>query len=137
YGLTPANFQTQVQLSLEGVQAGNILEKEQLSPVRIIYPYSSTQSVNGLKQMQIFLPSGKLKSINDLASIRFNAGDAEIERENLQSMGVVTGRLENRDLGSVMKDIQQKVSTKIAMPKGYHIEYGGAFAEQQQSFKEL
>jgi CzcA family heavy metal efflux pump len=137
FGLTPANFQSQVQLSMEGVQAGNILEKEQLSPVRIIYPYSSTQSVNGLKQMQIFLPSGKLKSINDLASIRFNAGDAEIERENLQSMGVVTGRLENRDLGSVMKDIQQKVSAEIAMPKGYHVEYGGAYAEQQQSFKEL
>lgn len=37
--------------------------------------------------LQIFLPSGQLKSITELATIRLNDGDAEIERENLQSMG--------------------------------------------------
>jgi Cu/Ag efflux pump CusA len=52
-------------------------------------------------------------------------------------MGVVTGRLENRDLGSTMKEIQQKVSSKIVLPQGYHIEYGGAYTQQQQSFHEL
>ena len=66
-----------------------------------------------------------------------NNGDAEIQRENLQSMGVVTGRLENRDLGSTMKEIQQKVASEIVLPQGYHIEYGGAYAEQQKSFHEL
>jgi Cu/Ag efflux pump CusA len=137
FGLTPTMFQSQVQLSMDGIPAGNILEKEQLSVVRIIYPYSNAQSVEGLKRMQIFLPSGKLKSITDLSTIHFNEGDAEIERENLQSMGVVTGRLDNRDLGSVMKDIRQKVSAQIVLPQGYHIEYGGAYAQQQQSFKEL
>jgi multidrug efflux pump subunit AcrB len=45
--------------------------------------------------------------------------------------------LENRDLGSVMKDIQNNVSSRIVLPQGYHIEYGGAYAEQQQSFREL
>jgi multidrug efflux pump subunit AcrB len=130
-------FQSQVQLALQGVQAGSILEKEQLSPVRIIYPYSNTQSVDGLKKLQVFLPSGKLRPVTDLGTIHFDPGDAEIERQNLQSMGVVTGRLENRDLGSVMKDIQQKVSSQLVLPQGYHIEYGGAYAQQQQSFKEL
>ena len=52
-------------------------------------------------------------------------------------MGEVTARLENRDLGSVMKDIQKNISSEVSLPQGYHIEYGGAFAEQQQSFKEL
>src|SRR3989440_11435298 len=52
-------------------------------------------------------------------------------------MGVVTARLENRDLGSVMKDIQAKVGSRLNLPQGYHIEYGGAYAQQQQSFHEL
>lgn len=52
-------------------------------------------------------------------------------------MGVVTARLDNRDLGSVMKDVQATVRSKVILPQGYHIEYGGAYAEQQQSFKEL
>jgi len=137
FGITPTDLQSQVQLALEGLQAGSILEKEQLSPVKIIYPYSNTRSVADLQKMQIFLPSGKLRPLTDLAAIRFDSGDAEIERENLQSMGVVTGRLEHRDLGGVMKDIQQKVSSELVLPQGYHIEYGGAYAQQQQSFKEL
>jgi Cu/Ag efflux pump CusA len=137
FGLTPANFQAQVQLSLEGAQVGTILEKEQLSTVRMVYANNQKQSVAGIKNLQIFLPSGKLKSITELASIRLNEGDAEIERENLQSMGVVTSRLENRDLGSTIKDIQKHISSQITLPQGYHIEYGGEYAQQQQSFHEL
>jgi CzcA family heavy metal efflux pump len=137
FGLTPANFQAQVQLSMQGAVAGNILEKEQLSTVRMLYPNSRKQSVEGIKQMQIFLPSGKLKAITELASVHLNAGDAEIQRENLQSMGVVTSRLENRDLGSTIKDIQKEISSQLILPQGYHIEYGGEYAQQQQSFHEL
>jgi Cu/Ag efflux pump CusA len=75
--------------------------------------------------------------ISGLATVEVSTGAAEIQRENLQSMGVVTARLENRDLGSTMKEIQQKVSSQIKLPQGYHIEYGGAYAEQQKSFQEL
>ncbi len=52
-------------------------------------------------------------------------------------MGVVTARLENSDLGSVIKNIQTGVKAKINLPQGYHIVYGGSYAEQQQSFQEL
>lgn len=137
YGLTPQSLQTQVQLGLQGNPAGSILENQQLSNVRMLYAGASNQSVEGMKQLQIFLPSGRLIPITKLASVQVNAGDAEIERENLQSMGVITGRLENRDLGSTMKEIQQKIEAEIVVPQGYHIEYGGAYAEQQQSFHEL
>ncbi|MGN6163133.1 MAG: efflux RND transporter permease subunit [Flavisolibacter sp.] len=137
YGLTPQSLQTQVQLGLQGIQVGSIQEKQQLSVIRILYPNTNQQSVEGIKHLQIFLPSGQLIPITNLATVKVNAGDAEIERENLQSMGVVTGRLENRDLGSTMKEIQQKVSSQIVLPQGYSIEYGGAYAEQQKSFHEL
>jgi Cu/Ag efflux pump CusA len=137
FGLTPQALQTQVQLGLQGIEVGNILEKEQLSNVRIVYPHSAGQTVEGIKQFKIFSSSGQLIPITTLATVQVNNGDAEIQRENLQSMGVVTARLENRDLGSTMKDIRQKISSQIVLPQGYHIEYGGAYAEQQQSFHEL
>jgi Cu/Ag efflux pump CusA len=52
-------------------------------------------------------------------------------------MGVVTARLENRDLGSTIKDIQKSINSNIILPQGYAIVYGGSYADQQQSFKEL
>ncbi len=137
FGLTPLALQSQVQLGLQGLQIGALPEREQLTPVRIVYPGSTTQSVEGIKNMQVFLPSGRLVPISNLATVQVNEGDAEIQRENLQSMGVITARLENRDLGSTIKELQQKIGSQVVLPQGYHIEYGGAYAEQQQSFHEL
>jgi len=137
FGITPVNLQYQLQTSMEGNIVGNVLEKEQLSPVRIVYPNNRKMGITDINNLSIFLPNGKLNPITSLASVHVNSGDAEIQRENLQSMGVVTARLENSDLGTVIKQIQQQISAKINLPRGYHIEYGGAYAEQQKSFKEL
>lgn len=137
YGITPDNLQFQLQTSLEGNEAGNIYEGQKLPVIRLVYPHNQNLSVDDLNRLQIFLPDGKLIAVNQLASIKINAGDAEIVRENLQNMGVVSGRLDNRDLGSVMKDIQKEVSKSVKLPAGYSIVYGGAYKDQQQSFREL
>ncbi len=137
YGITPANLQYQVQTALEGNIVGSLFEKEQYLPVRLVYPGNTRLSIEQVNNLQIFLPNGTLKPISYLATVTINAGDAEIARENLQSMGVVTAGLESRDLGSVMKDVKEKISSQLILPTGYHIEYGGSYAEQQKSFKEL
>ncbi|PWU24227.1 acriflavine resistance protein B [Candidatus Cerribacteria bacterium 'Amazon FNV 2010 28 9'] len=137
FGITPASLQFQLQTSLQGNIVGDILEKEQLSIVRMVYPNSQQTAVQDIHNLQIFLPGGRLMPISELAKVKTNLGDAEVKRENLQSMGEVTGRLENRDLGSVMNDIRKKIAQEVVLPQGYHIEYGGAYAEQQQSFGEL
>ena len=137
YGITPSNFQNQIQTSLEGTLVGTMHETNQLTNIRMMYPQNYKRSIADIKQQKIFLPSAKLKPVASLASINIIQGDAEIQRENLQSMGVITARLDNRDLGSVMKEIQKQVSSKISLPQGYSIVYGGAYAEQQKSFTEL
>ena len=136
-GISPADLQSQLQISLEGNAIGSILEKEQLSMVRMVYPNNRKAGINDLSALKIFLPDGRLYPVSALASIHINSGDAEIEREDLQSMVVITARLENSDLGTVIHQIQQAVGKKIVLPPGYHIEYGGAYAEQQRSFHEL
>ncbi|HTE28921.1 MAG TPA: efflux RND transporter permease subunit [Chryseolinea sp.] len=137
YGLTAAALEAQVQLQLQGTVAGNIQEKEKLSPVRVLYRRGASQDLSAIQNMSVFLPSGKLVPITQLASVSIKAGDAEIQRENLQTIGIVTARLDNRGLGSTMKEIQQKIGSSIRLPQGYHIEYGGSYAQQQQSFHEL
>lgn len=137
YKISPDNFQQQLQTILEGVQAGVMYEHELQMPIRVIYPRAKYVSANDLGKSQIFLPSGTLIPLQSVATIEVTEGDAQIERENLQGMMPITARLNNRDLGSVMTDIKQRISSQIALPQGYHITYGGAYGEQQKSFKEL
>ena len=137
FNITTADFQNQLQAQLEGNVIGSIYEKEQLTNIRMLYPEAAGTSLVKLNQATVFLPNGKLQPISQLATISINPGTAEIERENLQSMIAVTARLNNRDLGSVMKDIQHEINAKVDLPQGYHISYGGAYEEQSRSFDEL
>jgi len=136
YNVTPANLQSQTEIALQGTLVGNLFDKQQLAPIRMVYPGNRTLSVSGVKDLNIFLPKGNMIPISRLAKVDLKAGEAEINRENLQSMGIVSARLEGSDLGTVMPAIKEAVA-KINLPQGYHVEYGGADAEQQQSFKEL
>ncbi|HLK31241.1 MAG TPA: efflux RND transporter permease subunit, partial [Puia sp.] len=137
FGITPANLQFQLQTALEGNVAGVVYDKQQLSNIRLVYPGNRTLSVSDIAKLPVFLPNGKVQPINQLVDVHVNPGDAEIQREDLQSMGVITARLENRDLGSVIKDIQNEIAAKLVLPQGYVVVYGGNYAAQQQSFKEL
>lgn len=137
YGITPTDLQFQMQTALEGNVVGSLLENEKLTPIRLIYANSQKRSLEDIKQLKIFLPNGQSIPISSLVTISVQKGVAEIERENLQMMSVVTGRLDNRDLGSVMKEIQTKVTQDVHLPSGYYIEYAGAYKDQQQSFREL
>jgi Cu/Ag efflux pump CusA len=96
---------------------GDILEKEQLSIVRMVYPRNQQMAVQDIQNLQIFLPSGRFLPISQLATVKTNPGDAEIKRENLQSIGEVTARLEGRDLGTVMNEIRNKIGTEIVLPR--------------------
>lgn len=137
YNITPKNFQYQLKTALEGNVAGNIFDPEQFTPVRLLYPNANKLSLNALKNSLIFLPNGQLKPLKEFAKVAIKPGVAQVNRENLQTVGIVTSRLKNRDLGSTMQQIKKDIARKIHFPKGYSVSYGGAYASQQQSFKEL
>jgi Cu/Ag efflux pump CusA len=137
FNISPASFQFQLQTMVEGNIIGNILEKEQMTDIRMIYPESTKNSLENIRNQFVFMPDGKLKPLATLSSIRLKDGIAEVNRDNLKSVSIVTARLNNRDLGSAMKQIQNIIDSRIFLPKGYHIEYGGEYADQQKSFNEL
>lgn len=137
YGITPSNLQFQLQTALEGNVVGSLFENERIIPIRLIYANGQKRSLEDIKQLKLFLPTGQSVPITNLVTITVQKGIAEIQRENLQMMSVITGRLDNRDLGSVMQEIQDKVNAEVHLPSGYYIEYDGVYKDQQQSFKEL
>jgi Cu/Ag efflux pump CusA len=136
FGLTSSDLQTQIETYLGGVVVGSIPEKEQFTDIRLIYPLNNKTPIEKIKQIKICTSEGDYLALDKFAGFSIRSGVSEIQRENLQTMGVVTARLDNRDLGSVMKDIKHKLAG-IELPSAYQIEYGGSYAEQQQSFAEL
>ena len=137
YNITPKDFQYQVQTLLEGNVVGDLFDTQQFTPIRILYSNNSNASLNQIENSRIALPGGQLKPLKEFASVRVAGGAAEVHREDLQTLGIVTARLENSNLGGTVQEIQKQIEQQIKLPSGYAIVYGGAYAEQQQSFKEL
>ena len=137
FNISPLELQSQTQVALEGNVVGSMIEKQMLSPIRMVYPGSRALSINDVKNMNIFLAKGQLIPISQVAAVSIDSGSAEINRENLQSMGIITARMEQTDLGTVIKGIKSSIAQKVVLPEGYHVEYGGDYAQQQQTFKEL
>ncbi|MCG2460376.1 efflux RND transporter permease subunit [Flavobacteriaceae bacterium F89] len=136
-GLTVADFQLQLQTQIEGTVISNMIDGIQTIDIRMIYPNAYKTTVKDIKNSQILLPSGSSIPMDMVSKVILEKGVAEVERENQKSMGVITARLNNRDLGSTLIDIKDRLSQKISLPPNYHLEYAGAYQEQQQAFKEL
>lgn len=120
-----------------GIQVGQLQDGEQMRRVLLRFTNFKDNDVERLKQQLIFLPDGTTRPLSFFCDVKIIPGEIEQRRENLKSNVVLVARLDNRDLGSGIKEIQQKLSAGISLPQGYSIAYGGAYAEQQQSFTEL
>lgn len=137
YNISLLDFQNQLQANLDGNVAGNIFDNVQYTPIRLLYNEKSNQSLSDINNSMIALPNGTLKPLNEFATVNIITGSAEVNREDLQTLGIVTARLDNGNLGGTIQEIQKQINQKIKLPSGYSVVYGGAYAEQQQSFKEL
>lgn len=120
-----------------GLQIGSIQDGEQMRRILLRFISFSDNSPEKLKKQLIFLPDGTTRPVSFFADVQVVPGEIEQRREDLKSNITLTARLDNRDLGSAINELQQTFKQKLPLPNGYSIEYGGAYSEQQQSFKEL
>ena len=75
--------------------------------------------------------------LSAVATIQRDRGPNFVMRENVQRRLVVQCNVSGRDLRSVVDDIQARVSRAVALPQGYHIEYGGQFESEAQASRQL
>ncbi len=137
FNLTPADFQTQIKAYNEGVDVGQVQEGEQMLRILMRFTNFRENSLQRIKKQMIFTPDGQYRPLDFFADVSLSAGDPDITREDLKSNVVVTARLDNRELGSAIKEIKNVINKNLLLPPGCYIVYGGTYAEQQSSFREL
>lgn len=136
FGLSPVDFQLQLQTQITGTVVSTMVDNLRTIDIRMLYPDTYKTSVQDLRNTTILLPNGASAPISQLAEVVMEKGVAEIDRENEKTVGYITARLNNRDLGSTYAAIKSKLKN-ISLPTNFHIEYAGSYQEQQQAFHEL
>ena len=136
YGLTVQDVSAQLAGNWLGQVATDLRLPDRTVPVRVRLPDSFRFNPNNLARTLIRTPGGRPIPVSEVASMERANGQGELMRENLRPMAVVRGRLENRDLGSAVSEIQTNLNN-LALPIGYTYEIGGQYQAQTQAFREL
>ncbi|MCX6306571.1 MAG: efflux RND transporter permease subunit [Bacteroidetes bacterium] len=137
FKLTAADLQTQLKAYNEGVQVGEVQSGEQMLRILLRFTSFEDNSLEKILGQPIFAPDGSFRPLKDFARVELSKGTPDVTREDLKSNVVLTARLENRDLGSAIRDIKSTLDKDLMLPAGYYISYGGTWAQQQSSFREL
>ncbi|MBI3475827.1 MAG: efflux RND transporter permease subunit [Acidobacteria bacterium] len=135
-GLTVDQVSLQIQDGLLGANATELRQADRFVPVRVRYPDEFRFQEQNIRHFPILTPAKQIVPLESLATIAKDRGQNELLRENQRLMVTLTGRLENRDLGSAISDVK-KVLAATSFPVGYIYEIGGQYESQQSSFREL
>ena len=135
-GLTVEQVAQQMSAAWLGDVATDLRLLDRRVPVRVRLDDRFRFDPSRLPQTMIRTSEGALIPLSTLAQpVRVNS-QAELLRENLRQMALVSGRLEGRDMGSAVGEIRSKLAS-LRLPVGYTYEIGGQYASQQQAFREL
>lgn len=125
------------QSSLGGLQVGEIQEGEQMLKIRMRYNKFLDNNIDDVMKQPLFMKDGTIKPLSLFCTYKVIPGEIELKREDLKSDIVLEARLNGKELGTAIKEIQEQIKADVGLPQGYSIAYGGQYSEQQQSFKEL
>ncbi|MBI2685560.1 MAG: efflux RND transporter permease subunit [Acidobacteria bacterium] len=119
---------------LDGQLASTMIRGDSRIGIRVRYPVEERRGVDQLQALLLTSSAGVTVPLASIAAVETQEGQTEIRRENLRNLSAVTARLERRDLGSAMKEIQERLPREVKLPPGTDIEYGGLYQIQRESF---
>jgi cobalt-zinc-cadmium resistance protein CzcA len=136
FGLNVEDLNQVVTLGFAGMSTGTVFEGEKQFDLVVRFAEPFRKDISHLENAAIQLPGGGSVPLRELAKITYTKGPAKISRDNTQRRVVIGVNVRNRDLQSVVDDIQGIVA-KIDIPEGYRVDYGGQFENLQQARSRL
>ena len=137
YGISLPEFSEFVNVCLAGEAVSQVYEKRKSFDLTVRVKDNLRDEMEKIRNLMIDTGDGQKIPLNYVAEIRSAMGPNTISRENVKRKIVISANVADRDLRSVVNDIQAQVDAQIKLPEGYHIEYGGQFESEQAASRTL
>lgn len=137
YGISVPEFSEFITVALAGKVVSQVYEKGQSFDLTVKVQDDKRDEMAKINELMIDTQSGLKVPLSQVAEIRSTLGPNTINRENVKRKIVISANVTDRDLRSVVNDIQKQIESTIQLPEGYHIEYGGQFESEQAASRIL
>lgn len=136
YGISPAEFGEHINVLLAGAVVSQVYENNQTFDLTLKVNTDEKDRIEKIRDLIIDVNGQKIP-LENIAEIKSGFGPNTINRENVSRKIVISANIADRDLHSVVTDIQKRIDEHITLPQDYHIEYGGQFESEQAASKTL
>ncbi len=137
YGISVSQILEMVELAVGGEVVDNIYLNTRRFGIHLRYQEPYRSDPDAIRNLLLATVENRLIPLGQVADVKQVVGPIQINREKNQRRWLVQGNIRGRDIGSVVADIQNRISEKLELPAGYSIEYGGQFENQQRAMKRL
>ena len=127
YHLSVADVNRIINTAFAGQSTGLVFEGEKRFDMVVRLNSNDRKNINDIRNLLVPTPSGNQIPLYQLANVDIVMGPNQIQRENAQRRIVVGFNIKNRDVQSIVEELQQKVDKQIKLPAGYSMTYGGSF----------
>ncbi len=137
YGLNIQELNKIVQTAFSGGIAGKIFEGEKMFDLVVRLSPESRKSIEDVRNLFVPLPNGSQVPLKEVAEINYLPGPMQISSDNTNRRIYVGVNVGDRDIKSLVEDIQKILDQKLTLPPGYYIRYGGAFENLERATRRL
>lgn len=133
YGLQIEKLNQYVRAAFAGGSAGTVFEGEKRFDLVIRLSSAYRKDIEDLRNLYVDTPGGAQIPLGEVADIRYQSGPMQISRDRTSRHIYVGINVRGRDVESVVADIQKQLGSKLSLPAGYHLDYGGEFENLQDA----
>jgi len=137
YGLNVEELNRIIKIAFGGLEAGTIFEGERRFDLVVRFNEENRKSIDNLENLFVRIPNGESIPMKELANIQYTFGPAQISRDDTRRRIVIGINVRNRDVESLVEEISGIINSRINLPAGYYITYGGQFENLQNAKKRL
>lgn len=138
FGLNAGEITSLLEAALNGENVTQIIEENKFFDVFYRFDDNSRSSLEKIQKTVLkVMPTGQKVLLEQVADVYEASGPNEVFRENGQRRIVISGNVSERDLASLVAEIQKRISDKVKLPEGYYITYGGQFESQQRATQKI
>jgi len=137
YGVTAADANAVIEMAIGGKAVTQIYEGEQKFDLRIRYPEDFRNNEESIGDLRVPTLDNNTVPLREISSIEKITGVSMIYRDRNRRYGAIKFSIRGRDMGSTIKEAQDKVNDRLQLPKGYSLQWAGDFENQQRATKRL
>ena len=135
YGIQAGKVSKILETFYNGKVEGQILDGQKTFDILLRTTDEERSNLDKIRNTQVSTANGNTIPLYQIASIESTNAINSIYHENTQRRIVISCNVQGRDLGSTVKEIQEKIGKEIKLPSGFYVQYGGQFESQQEASK--